>query len=215
MADGSRYTGRAQLALNWLATQSAPKTARHVIEAVDPTCPQANMAGTLATLAHRGKLARHKTADGIGFTVTATAFVDERVAANRVPGGKNRSKAKAPAKKARGDRTSAIKAAAGKHAQPKPTVAKDVPPVRRMSNDNFFLRTEVDARQPMREALAADVAAFEAAGGVIQRLAPGESSRPLTTAHEWNEASWRARERRLAAQAQNQDTDDGDLADVA
>ncbi|GAB3755036.1 hypothetical protein [Lysobacter olei] len=225
-----RYNGRSQRVHEHLAKHPKGVTLRGLIVALEPGCKPNNMTGTLSTLEKQGKVVRVVREGVTHFRATATALVDGRVAANQVPGGKARRKRPSSgyadpvavathikrddSRKRRavaavlGDRTAAIKAAVGRHAEPQP---------RRTGLNSCYMRNEVEARRPMREALAADVAAFEAGGGVIERLAPGACSKPLMTVQDFNEASWRARQRRLSTQTDstNDDIDDGDLADVA
>lgn len=107
----------------------------------------------LANMLSRGKIDRR---DG-RYYVNASTFVDGR-GGSRVP----KAAAHAPG-------TQGV-------AKPKPTPEASVSIARAFLPSLTIHVPGIEARRPAREAIAADVAAFLKAGGVIQRFAPGETA---------------------------------------
>lgn len=172
--------GRAQRILHWLVGQAEPRTVPEIIEATEPGCSSQNMHGTVACLVIAGKLARVKTASGRpALVATSCALVDRRVRAP-TPIDTKRKRRRAD----KGGVSHAPRAPRVGATTPSPVASTThikaladpaLPDAARTTLSSLF--TTVAAKRFERADIAADIAAFEAKGGVIQRLRPGESSR--------------------------------------
>jgi hypothetical protein len=183
--NGAKRTGRAARIREHLKQQQSSKTAREILDAVEPGGCITLMCATLGTLHRGGSVVREGAGQG---------GVRWRIGTTPARPGKQAS------------RTDALKAAAAKHARPKavavpvkpapaavkktlPTVLTPAKATSRSQTTNFSapLATVVDHESPKRHAsrkLAADIDAFLRRGGRIQKLRDGESSQPLQHDHD-------------------------------
>lgn len=180
----ARYDGRAGRVCRYLAAHEEGVTLRTLITAVAPDCKRNNMWGTLTTLETQGK-ARREFKDGVvHFFPTDTTLVDGRVAANAAKRGKPRAEsAKSPGRVAR-----PVELTPPAHVPVASGLVARAP--QRSTLSALFMSAE--ARRPDRDELAADLAAFVARGGVIQRLNPGDTGESIRA----QEAKFRAERRR-------------------
>lgn len=183
----ARYDGRAGRVCRYLAAHQSGVTLRTLITAVAPDCKRNNMWGTLTTLEAQGK-ARRELKDGVAhFFPTSTTLVDGRVAANAAKREKPRA---TPAKGA--SRTSRAGRPAETASPAHVPVASGLVACAPQRSSLSALFTSVEAKRPDRDQLAADLAAFEARGGIIQRLGPGDTGESIRA----QEAKFRAERRR-------------------
>ena len=166
----TRFNGRAERIRAYWAAHPKGSTLRALIVAIEPGCKANNMRSSVNTLILQGK-GTSTLIDGVThFLPTATTFVDGRVAANAKKAGQPRP-ASTHVRAARAPTTKA---------QPAPAPASvAIPESAKPAKHRTALSgliTNVESRRHEREELAADVAAFLAGGGVIQRFKQGESA---------------------------------------
>lgn len=150
---------RERQILDWLGAHPAGGRFGEMHQAIAPTIAVSNFAGSISTLLRRGKIERSGKCRLYVYMLVATPPADRRrkVTACTAPVAKATS----------GKRARVVSGIPTAPAAAAPIV---LPPTTR-------LPPEIEAKQGERESLAQDVAAFLAAGGVIQRLVPGEHSR--------------------------------------
>ncbi len=173
MTTAPRFNGRAERIRAHLAAHPKGVTLRALIIAIEPGCKAANMNSSLHTLMVAARV-RSTQIDGVThFHPTPTTFVDGRIAANAKAASQQR--ATRPA-------STHVRAARAPTTRAKPTPAPAsvaIPQSTKPAKHRTALSgliTNVESRRHERDELAADVAAFLAAGGVIQRFKQGESA---------------------------------------
>lgn len=179
--------GRAQRVLHWLTEQKAPRTVPEIIAATEPGCSSQNMHGTIACLVNAGKLKRKKTATGRpGLVATKIALVDQRIRSASPPEAKRkrRDADRAEPRQVQVQREVAATLARIAATSTAPATPTPPAPTSRARSTLSSLFTTVAAKRIERDELAADVDAFVAGGGVIQRLRPGESSQTQFGFHQ-------------------------------
>lgn len=153
-----RITGRSRRVREYLVSSGGGVTSRHLINILNDGSTKDTMCSTLANLEQAGK-ARREVVNGIAhYYPTSTTLIDHR---RRPPAASRPPK---PAEQV--VNVQAPVAAA---------LATSAP--RRMGLNALFLKPA--DRQLDRRAIAADVAAFEASGGKVQRLAWGDTGESL------------------------------------
>lgn len=195
-----RYNGRAARVREFLhKLRPHGATVVMLVEALEPDCPRVKMSATAGTLVKAGKLRAAKVRGVVRYYATDQVTVDGRAAANAV--GKRRKKPRAGRTGA--DATAQRGHSGRVHAAPQPqqaTAAKRTPvPAARPPLQRFCVTYPAPSLQPARQSAAESVDAFLARGGRIDVLPQGAVSRPLKFDHRAaNEASWQARQRRIA-----------------
>lgn len=191
--------GRADAVRAWLRRQKQPKSARQILDAVEPGGDITTMCGTLGSLVTGGYLARQgKGQGGVKFTfLTDASKYERREHKPRTPTPKARAR---PAKIVR-----ERKPAATRTAIPPASTPAHVPPVATPRPNNFAasLGTSAESIKHLQSRqIAEDVAAYLANGGRIQQLGHGESSQPTRSYRE--EQTRLAHNNRLAKQRRAQ-----------
>lgn len=169
-ANGAIRNGRAAAVRNYLRTQSEPRSARQIIEAVDPTAKITCMCATLSTLFTAGHVMREGIGAGKVHWRIAPEVATERAAMQRDA-----------------HRGAAMKAAAARHVAkrepgalttpPKATKAPKKSPARVVSKAKPATSIKAGLRPPAAERESVDE--FLRRGGHIEHLALGECSQPL------------------------------------
>lgn len=156
---------RERQILDWLVAHPAGGRFGEMHQAIAPTLAVSNFAGSISTLMRRGKIERSGKCRQYVYTLVATPPADRR-------------------RKATACTAPAAKATPGKRARIATALPAPVSAVPTVLPATTRLPPEIEAKQGEREALARDVDSFLAAGGVIQRLMPGEHSRHGQTVAE-------------------------------
>lgn len=188
-------TGRAVKVLVYLEAQKHPQAVGEIIKAVEPSCNCALMYGTLSTLQRRGKLAVHKVDGRNTFSILPGALLHRRH-------GTRLDNPPIPVKTARKARAEARRLLKSKppvkNAVTKPASPASVPTSRTKAAHSAFLITPNSIHHQVTSAhggaylaakrlasaqISADIAAFEAAGGRVEKLSVGASSRPLSLSY--------------------------------
>jgi len=156
---------REQRILDWLAANPDGATLPVLHAAVEPTIPPTRFGATLANLLRRNKIQRTGQVRGYVYRLADVAPIDRR-----------RRGAKA---------TAARPTATARQQIVRPKIAPVSPPASIPAAAALSLTTlptaparrgDVDAKQVDRDAIARDIAAFQKAGGKIQKLRWGEHS---------------------------------------
>lgn len=173
------WNGRTQRVLAYLDSHPDGATIRELIEQTEPGCPTKNMAATTTMLSRSGDIERtgvwgrsvYKRVLKPGATPTATP----------VPATKPKAVAAPPQAKPTTTPT------------PRPNAPPQ--PTKRRPSSVSPLHAHVQDRAHDRDAIAEQIARFEANGGVIERLPNGASSQGLLRGHrDLNAMTWRERE---------------------
>lgn len=170
-AKKSRHTGRAQKVLAYLSGQRIGRTVREIIHAVEPRGERSLMWGCVSTLERSGKLVRLKAPGDVRFRAAPTALVDRRRRESPAPTAP--AAVARPAPKHPVERAPAliVPASAGLSSQ------------HRADSAMGRLAQGRRAREEVTRQLTQDLAAYLAAGGVIQTLPRGQVSQPLRFDH--------------------------------
>lgn len=154
-------TGRSRRVREHLVSSGGGVTSRDLINILADGSTKNTMCATLANLEQAGK-ARREVVGGVArYYPTANTLVDAR----RRPGARSRPR-------------KPVEQVANVQAPVAAALAASAP--RRMSLNALFLKPS--DRQLDRHAIATDVAAFEAAGGTVQKLAWGDTGESLRAA---------------------------------
>lgn len=166
-----RHTGRAQKVLAYLAGQRVGRTVREIIHAVEPRGDRSLMWGCVSTLERSGKLVRLNGLGDVRFRVTPTALVDRRRREKLAPTAPVATPHPAPKHPVERAPALIVPASAGLSSQ------------HRADSAMGRLAQGHRAREEFTRQLHQDLAAFVAAGGVIQTLPRGQVSQPLRFDH--------------------------------
>lgn len=190
---------RAQRILHFIAGRKKPTSLQQIAKAVaDPDAETTArfttlVAAQLHQLTKNGKVKRAGKPMAYTYAASPRTLLDGRKFDRE---GKPRVRKAPPARKPRAP-------------APKPSAAREPKPARTVDRGRI-----VDPRPrigpPRRTGERETVEEFEARGGRVQKLKPGESSRPMyETARDLSQASMR---KRLTESADNDDTNDDELA---
>ncbi|QDH70876.1 hypothetical protein [Marilutibacter alkalisoli] len=166
-----RTQGRADAVRDYLRAHPRGATFRELLDAIEPGAKANNMAAYLANAVKRGKLDKR----GLRFAANARTFTDGRSDPQTAP-AKQRKAKPAQGTQHAGCAAEIARVKKARTPKPQPTPEASVPIARAFRTSLAIHVPGIEARRPAREAIAADVAAFIAAGGVIQRFAPGETA---------------------------------------
>lgn len=180
---------RSTRILTWLIAQKGWRPLAQIKSSAVPECSSTQLHGTMTCLVARKKAKRKHVKGVTMYRAEATAMVDRRTRAH--------------ASRPTNARMKRLQSSTAESAPLQPTTEqppKSSPTVSRDVVDLFLMG--IDAKRELRDQISADIATFEAGGGVVQKLSWGESSETIARRQaKFLDQRKRGRESQRAARA--------------